>query len=126
MIRKIVGALVLVPLAILIVLFAVANRASIVLSFDPFSSDAPASVARVPLFLALLAALIVGVVVGGVAAWLKQAKSRRAARRLERDLRAARAQAQDLQRRLDAAESQASPPPSASIASIAYRRPPAA
>src|SRR5712692_1180942 len=91
MIRKIVGALVLVPLAILIVLFAVANRASIVLSFDPFSSDAPASVARVPLFLALLAALIVGVVVGGVAAWLKQAKSRRAARRLERDLRGARA-----------------------------------
>jgi uncharacterized integral membrane protein len=125
MIRKIVAALILVPLAILIVLFAVANRASVVISLDPFSSEAPALTVHVPLFLALVAALILGVVAGGVAAWLRQSKWRRAARRLDRDLRAARAETEDAQRRLAAAQARPEPPP-ASIPSIAYRRPPAA
>jgi uncharacterized integral membrane protein len=120
MIRKVAAILILVPLAILMVMFAVANRASVLVSLDPFSSDAPALSMRVPLFLALLLALIVGVIVGGIGAWLKQAKWRRAARRLERDLRAARAEAEEAQRRLAAGQA----PPA--IPSIAYRRPPAA
>jgi uncharacterized integral membrane protein len=120
MIRKVAVVVILVPLAILIVMFAVANRASVAVSLDPFSTVAPAFSVHVPLFLALLLALIVGVLAGGVGAWLKQAKWRRAARRLERDLRAARAEAEDAQRRLAAAQA----PPA--IPSIAYRRPPAA
>jgi uncharacterized integral membrane protein len=123
MMRKILAAVVLVPLAILMVMFAVANRASVAISLDPFSSAAPALAVHVPLFLALLLALIVGVLAGGVAAWLKQSKWRRAARRLERDLRAARAEAEDAHRRLAAAQSA---PPAPPIPSIAYRRPPAA
>jgi uncharacterized integral membrane protein len=123
MIRKIVTALILIPLAILLVLFAVANRASVVISLDPFSSAAPAFAVSVPLFLALALALIVGVFAGGIAAWLRQSKWRRAARRLERELRVARNEAEDAQRRLAAVPA---PPPPASIPSIAYRRPPAA
>ena len=126
MIRKIVSALILVPLAILIVLFAVANRNDVVLSLDPFSADAPALTLRSPLFLALLIALILGVIIGGCAAWLRQAKWRRSARRHEREASAARAEADDLRRRLAAAE--AAPPPARAetIPAIAYRRPPAA
>jgi uncharacterized integral membrane protein len=120
MIRKIVAVVVLLPLAILMVMFAVANRASVVISLDPFSAEAPAFAAHVPLFLALLLALIVGVLAGGIAAWLRQSRWRSAARRLARDLRAARAETEDAQRRLAAAQA----PPA--IPSIAYRRPPAA
>ena len=123
MIRKTVAALVLVPLAVLIILFAVANRASVVVSLDPFSAEATAFAVAAPLFLVVLCALIFGVIVGGLAAWLRQAKWRHAARRLERELARARAEAAERERSLVAAHA---PPPSASIASIAYRRPPAA
>jgi uncharacterized integral membrane protein len=121
--RKIVAAVILIPLAILMVMFAVANRARVAISLDPFSSNAPALAVHVPLFLALLLALIVGVLVGGVAAWLKQSKWRRAARRLERELRTARAEAEDARRRLATAQTT---PAAAPIPTIAYRRSPAA
>ncbi|HXW24382.1 MAG TPA: lipopolysaccharide assembly protein LapA domain-containing protein [Xanthobacteraceae bacterium] len=123
MMRRFVVALILVPLAVLIVMFAVANRASIPISLDPFSAEAPALTVHAPLFLALLLALIVGVFAGGIGAWLKQSKWRRAARRLERELRLARADAEDAHRRLATAQAPPAPPP---IPSVAYRRPPAA
>jgi uncharacterized integral membrane protein len=122
MIRKIVAVVILVPLAILIVMLAVANRASVAISFDPFSSEAPAFIVHAPLFLVLLIVLLIGVIVGGIAAWLKQAKWRRTARALARALRAARADAEDAHRRLAGPPS----PPAASAPSLAYRRPPAA
>jgi uncharacterized integral membrane protein len=121
--RKFLAAVILIPLAILMVMFAVANRASVAVSLDPFSSSAPALTVHVPLFLLLLVALIFGVLVGGIAAWLRQSKWRRAARHLERELRTARAKAEDARRRLAAAQT---PPPAAQIPTIAYRRPPAA
>jgi uncharacterized integral membrane protein len=121
--RKLIAAVILIPLAILIVMFAVANRASVPVSLDPFSSTAPALTLHVPLFLLLLIALILGVLAGGVAAWLRQSKWRRAARRLERELRVARAEAEDARRRLAAAQA---PAPAPQIPTIAYRRPPAA
>ena len=123
MIRKIVAALVLVPLAALIILFAVANRSGVLVSLDPFSADAPAFAVTAPLFLVVLCALVFGVIVGGIAAWVRQAKWRRAARRLERELARAHEAAAERERSFAAASA---PPPSASIASIAYRRPPAA
>ena len=38
MIQKLISALILVPLAILFVVFAVANRQTVVVSFDPFDA----------------------------------------------------------------------------------------
>jgi uncharacterized integral membrane protein len=121
--RKFLAAVILIPLAILMVMFAVANRGSVAISLDPFSANAPALTVQVPLFLLLLIALIVGVLAGGIAAWLVQSKWRRAARRLNRELRVARAEAEDARRRLAAAQA---PPPTPAIPTIAYRRPPAA
>jgi uncharacterized integral membrane protein len=121
--RKFFAALILVPLAILMVMFAVANRGSVAISLDPFSANAPALTVHVPMFLLLLIALIIGVLVGGIAAWLRQSKWRRAARRLDRELRVARAETEDARRRLAAAQA---PPPAPAIPTIAYRRPPAA
>ena len=41
LLRRIIAAIILVPLVIVIVVFAVANRHIVTVSFDPFSSDEP-------------------------------------------------------------------------------------
>lgn len=78
-------ALILLPIAILIVLLAVANRAPVTLSLDPFSQDAPEFATQLPLFAVIFAAVMVGVLIGGVASWLTQGKNRRAGRRFRRE-----------------------------------------
>ncbi len=89
MIRKIVTWIVIIPAAVLIIAFSVANRQAVTVSFDPFSATTPAYAATLPLFVVLFGVLILGVVVGGFATWLGQGKWRRRARRLEAELRAA-------------------------------------
>ncbi len=63
--KRFVLTLVFAPIAILVLLFAVANRQLVALSLDPFNAAAPALTFRAPLFLVLFAVLMVGVVVGG-------------------------------------------------------------
>jgi uncharacterized integral membrane protein len=92
MLRKIVTAVIAIPLAAVIVAFAVANRQTVTVSFDPFSSTSPAYAATLPLFAVVFAVLILGVLIGGVAAWIRQSKWRRAARKLDADLRALQAE----------------------------------
>lgn len=72
--------LVLAPLVIIIALIAVANRAPVTFSLDPFAAGAPSVGFSAPLYVVLLGALAIGVAVGGVASWLVQGKHRRAAR----------------------------------------------
>ena len=72
--------IVLVPLALLAVAFAVANRQGVTVSFDPFATDVPAFALSGPLFLVLLITIVAGVVLGGVASWLGQGRHRRALR----------------------------------------------
>ena len=86
MLRKLVAAVVLVPLAIIIIAFAVANRQPVTLSFDPFSASEPAAALTLPLFVLVILLLIIGVVIGGTASWLQQGRWRGMARRLERDV----------------------------------------
>ena len=110
MIRKIVLAVVLIPLAILIVALAVANRELVAVSFDPFSRTEPAFVLRVPLYALVFLLVIAGVIIGGVAAWLRQSRWRRAARVRDADLRTARDEIDRLRRELAARETAAAPP----------------
>ena len=125
MIRKIVTVLVLLPVALLIVMFAVANRAPVSIALDPVGSEPPMFTVALPLFLVLLIALIAGVVVGGAAAWSRQRKWRRRARRLAADLKAAHAETAALRRRVEM-QAPPHPQPLRSIAAIAYRHPSAA
>jgi uncharacterized integral membrane protein len=108
MLRKIVTLVIVVPLAVVIVAFAVANRQSVTVSFDPFSSANPAYAATLPLFVLIFVLVILGVIVGGVAAWLRQSHWRRTARRLDADVRALH-QELDSMRRRQAAEQMAAP-----------------
>jgi uncharacterized integral membrane protein len=104
MIRKIVAALVLLPIAIVFVAFAVANRQAVVVAFDPFDQVHPAFALAVPLFALLLAVAIGGVVIGGVAAWLRQSKWRRAARLAQARARELAAELDQLKRQTGMAE----------------------
>lgn len=96
MLRKIFNALVILPLAILFVVFAVANRHIVTLSFDPFNSSDPALGVSLPLFVVIIAVAMFGVLAGGVATWFGQRHWRRAARQQEADARHARAELADL------------------------------
>jgi uncharacterized integral membrane protein len=124
MIRNALTALILLPIAAAIVLFAVGNRAPVPIAFDPFAADPPMFAFAMPLFLLLLLVLIAGVILGGVSAWMRQSHWRRRARRLAAELKVARAEGEKLRRQLEAAAAQ--PRPSGSIAAIAYRHPHAA
>ena len=83
MIRFLKG-LVLVPIAIVVVLLAVANREFVTLSFDPFSPE-PVFSLSVPLYALVFAAVALGIVVGGIGSWLGQGKNRRRARHNRRE-----------------------------------------
>ena len=99
MIQKIVRALVLIPLAIVLVALAVANRQTVTVSFDPFDRVDPAFSVTAPLYVLILALVIAGVIVGGVAAWMRQGQWRWRARRAETQTRELRAENDQLKRR---------------------------
>jgi uncharacterized integral membrane protein len=86
-VRRFLSALVAIPVAIVLVLFAVANRAPVVLSLDPFAPEAPALAFQLPLFVVVFLALMAGVVVGGVADWLRQGRYRQEARARRSEVR---------------------------------------
>ena len=94
--RKFFTALVLIPLGLIFVVFAVANRHPVTVSFDPFNSTDPSVGFTLPLFVVIIAVAIAGVLAGGSATWFRQRRWRRAARQHEADAREARAQLADL------------------------------
>jgi uncharacterized membrane protein (DUF106 family) len=104
MIRRIVTTLVLVPLAIVLIAFAVANRQNVVVSLDPFDQANPALSVSLPLFGLVLIVIIAAVIVGGIAAWLRQAKWRRAARVAQEQVQALQAQIDALHKETGASE----------------------
>jgi len=95
--RKFLTTVIVIALFVLFVVFAVANRHEVTVSVDPFNSGDPVLTQTMPLFVLIFVLVAVGVVVGGIAAWLKQHKWRTRARRAE-------AEARDLRARLAAGE----------------------
>jgi uncharacterized integral membrane protein len=94
--RKFFTALVVIPLALIFVVFAVANRHFVTVSFDPFNSAVPAISVSLPLFVLIIAIAVLGVIAGGLATWFGQRRWRRAARQHELEARTARAQLAEL------------------------------
>jgi uncharacterized integral membrane protein len=94
--RKFVTALVVIPLGLFFVIFAVANRHLVTVSFDPFNSATPTVAVTLPLFVVIIAVAMLGVLAGGMATWFRQGRFRRAARRNEAEVREVRTQLADL------------------------------
>jgi uncharacterized integral membrane protein len=96
---RLLGWIVVIPVAILVIAFAVANRHGVTVSLDPL----PVELVGLPLFSVIFAGIVLGVLLGGFAAWLRARRwrreaqrQRREAERLARELEKAQArQAQD-------------------------------
>lgn len=80
MTNRIVLILVFVPLAIVLIALAVANRGLTAFTLDPFNPGNPALTYSIPLFLLLFAALAVGMLLGSMVTWFKQGRYRKMAR----------------------------------------------
>src|SRR5262245_9701923 len=90
--------LVVLPVVIVLVALGVANDHDVRLGLDPFRPADPVLSLVLPFYAWLLAALIIGVVVGGTATWLTQAGWRRSARSRDTEARRWQAEADRLRR----------------------------
>ncbi len=77
--------LLLAPVAVVIIAFAIGNRHSVKVVADPTAMVFAPLHVEAPLYLVVLVSLMVGTIVGGVAAWMKQGKYRKAARTARAD-----------------------------------------
>ena len=73
--RKFLTALVVIPLGLILMVFAVANRHFVTVSFDPFITNDPSFSVTLPLFLLLILVAALGVLAGGCAVWFGQRTS---------------------------------------------------
>lgn len=97
MLNRFVLIVIVVPLAIILITLAVANRESVGVTIDPFNRDNASLTWHMPLFVWLLLALAIGVIIGGVVSWWRQGAYRKLARERQ----------QEIQRLRDAAQRQA-------------------
>jgi uncharacterized integral membrane protein len=113
--KNFLKALIVIPLAAAIVLFAIANRQIVTVHLDPFQTGLlPFDTVTLPLFIVLFATGLMGVLAGGVAAWLAQGKHRRAAKLHRREAETHRAELDRMKAREDAQSKLAALPPPAS------------
>jgi uncharacterized integral membrane protein len=74
--RRIVLFVFTIPVAIILIALSVANRAPVMATMDPFNPGNPALSFSLPLFAIVLAALMIGVLLGSFLTWLNQGKHR--------------------------------------------------
>ena len=77
---------VFIPVAIVLIALAVANRGAVSFTLDPFNPGNPALTLTMPLFVLLFATLAFGLVVGSLVTWWKQGRYRKLARQREQEL----------------------------------------
>jgi len=96
--KRILGLVIAFPAFLLLVTLAVTNKHPVQLKLDPFRPEDPVIALEAPFFYYLLGALILGVVMGGLATWLTQSHWRRSARVRAQDALRWRAEADRLAR----------------------------
>ncbi len=79
-VRRILSLILLVPVAIVLIAFVVANRHVVQVSLDPLNPVDPAFSLNMPMYMVIFAAIVIGLVLGGIGTWLTQGKHRRLAR----------------------------------------------
>ena len=80
MFNRFILIVVFVPLAIILIALAVANRELVAFTLDPFNPGNPALTWQLPLFVLLFAAIALGMIIGSLATWVKQGRYRKLAR----------------------------------------------
>jgi uncharacterized integral membrane protein len=85
MIKRFIGWFILVPISVILIIFALANRQMIKLNFDPTSSLNPLiSSIELPLYFIIYSMLFLGILLGGVAVWFTQGRYRKQCRQLSK------------------------------------------
>ncbi len=102
MLKRIVTILIAFPAAAALVTLAIANRHAATLVLDPFNPTAPLVSVSLPFYVYLFAALILGVILGGLATWFGQTRWRRQARLQTAEARRWQTEADRLARERDA------------------------
>jgi uncharacterized integral membrane protein len=74
------------PVALVVIVFAVANREWVTVSLDPFSHDNPFASIVMPLWALAFLGGFIGIFAGWIACWFAQAKWRRMAKAARLDL----------------------------------------
>ena len=88
--RSLLRLLVYVPLGLIILYFALANRGSVKISLDPFPGG------EAPNLLVFLTATALGVIAGGLSSWLRHAPLRRAAKQARAEVAKAKNELEQL------------------------------
>jgi uncharacterized integral membrane protein len=83
-----------VPIAIVLITLAVVNRGPVVLRYLP--PQFGEATVTVPMFVALFAALLAGVAIGGAASWWRQGRHRRLERAYRREAETLKSDAERL------------------------------
>jgi uncharacterized integral membrane protein len=83
--------LILAPIALAIIAFAILNRQNVPVVIDPFGSDIGGLAFQAPLFFVMFLCGTVGVVAGSFVTWIGQGKHRRAAREAKAEVARLRA-----------------------------------
>lgn len=90
--KRLFKYLFLIPVALIILALAAANRHLVTIFLDPFAGSTPEGTEIVmPLYIVMLLSVVTGVVIGSFTTWLEQGKYRRAARRARNEADALRA-----------------------------------
>lgn len=103
MLKRIVWLLIAFPAGLLLVTLAVVNRHEVRLVLDPFRPETPVISLALPFYAYLFISLLIGVLLGGTAMWMSQARWRRSARHHSRASARWHAEADRLTRERDAA-----------------------
>lgn len=91
--KKLLTWIILPPIAVVVIAFAIANRGPVTVSLSPL----PVAL-DLPLYWVVLAAVLVGLIAGGTAAWASGAKWRRLAREKRRQAGRLEAEVESLRR----------------------------
>ena len=87
---KLLSWLITLPLALVTVFLAIANRHRVSLNLDPFNQENPALALDMPLIFVILASIFLGLIVGASAVWVSQGRHRKVARQGKSELAALR------------------------------------
>lgn len=96
LLKRLIGWVVVLPLTVLAIALAVANRKPVTIAWNPLEAADPNHGITLPLFLVVFSFFIVGVLVGGFVVWNAQRPWRRAAKEHRRTASSLRAEVERL------------------------------
>jgi len=105
-----------VPLTVLVVVFAVANRSFIPLDLWPFALEV-----RIPVFLLVLGSLLFGFLIGAMVMWLSMGKQRQQRRAAKGEIAKLERKTRELEHARDRTATRSSAPPPAAPPAIRQR-----